>query len=311
MISYRRIFLIIVISSLLVFGSFIFEALNPRIEVYYEFYEGDEVLLVNSGFERGLIGWSSNGIIIEGDSFEGSKALLIRNYGSVKANLLKPCPAKGFKVLFAYKVVNLTADGYLCILWIHLTTKIGIQNFNISLGYVTGSTMMQPEFAVTRDNGWASPSTGVEYEVCNGWKIIELNLDRAFEVASRNAIARSKLGIGYRPEFKIENFNVTAIEISIKPVSIEGPKEGCFLIDSITTYSPEIDQNKIIIKLSSKNIVPFTIIISSKGGINCLNLMPFQQAEITLTVEQEPKELIVYIKAPLLPITHIKKIKLH
>ena len=211
MITRRRVLLIAIISSLSIFGIFIFEVFNPRIEIYCEFYEDNEFLLVNGGFERGLVGLNTNGIIIESDCFEGSKALLIKNHGSVKANLLKPCPAKGFKALFAYKVVNLTADGYLCILWIHMSTRIGAMSFNISLGYVTGSIMMHPEFAVTRDNGWASPNTGVEYDVHDGWKIIELNLDRAFEVASRDKIARSKLGIGYRPEFKIENFNVTSI----------------------------------------------------------------------------------------------------
>jgi len=304
----RYIFFVLTAAFLIIIALFIFETFNPGVEVYCEFHEGSEILLVNSGFEEGLVGWKSNGVVVEDDCFGGVKALLIRDYGSVRANLLKPCPAKGFKVLFAYKIVNLTAD-YRCILWIHMTIRVGARNFNISLGYVTGSIMRGPEFSVTRDNGWASPSNGVEYEVYNGWKIVELSLDRAFEVASRNAVARSKLGIGYIPKFRIENFNVTAIEISFGTISVKGSEGGCFLIDSITAYSPYVNQTGIIVTLSSRSIIPYIIVLSSENGVNYLNLMPFQQSKIILITQGKAEEINVYIKIPLLPIVHVRTIK--
>ncbi|MCS7385283.1 MAG: hypothetical protein NDF55_00890 [archaeon GB-1867-005] len=116
-----------------------FESFIPRIEVQVESYVDGEVILNNGGLENGTIGFESvRGIIFEGEAFEESKSLLMIDGGGLVCSFVRPIPAKGCTVMFAFKLVNLTADMWMCIVSACLTTKIGATNYTIKLGYSVG-----------------------------------------------------------------------------------------------------------------------------------------------------------------------------
>jgi len=140
--------------------------------------------------------------------------------------------------------------------------------------------------------------------VYGGWRIVIFSEDRAFHEALSDPIVRAKLGLGYAMQLKLENFSITRIEVGATPISIEKPRKGCFLLDAISIYSSEINQSKLVLKVQSKNIVPYTIAVAGGGSINSCTLKPFETTRMSLIVNCKPNELKIYLKPLIIPIAH-------